>query len=82
MDLFIESLEGGRYLVASGNAEQRSLVVDQQHRAKTFHSLGQIREQFADQAIDRVMLKQSTPYDEMCGLESSHGPDEVELNWR
>ncbi|GGA76711.1 hypothetical protein GCM10011369_18280 [Neiella marina] len=82
MDLFIESIEGGRYLVATGSADNRSVFKDQRNQTKTFHSISQIKEQFADQSFGKVMLKQSTPYDEMCGMASMTGPLELEINWR
>jgi len=81
MNLFIESIEGGTYLAALEHGDQRDFLRDQHSKTMTFHCLSEIRAHLSGQKFDRVMLKQSTPYDEMCGLESSSGKLEMEIDW-
>lgn len=47
----------------------------------TFHCLSEIKTHLSGRQFDRVMLKQSTPYDEMCGLDAGSEKLEMELDW-
>lgn len=67
MNAYIESIEGGNYLVATGDDCSRTLVFNENKRPKVFHCLEEIRVYFANQHFKNVWLTQSTPYDEMVG---------------
>lgn len=81
MNLYIESLEGGNYLVSTGDESQRTLLRDNRERPKMFHCLTEIREHFGNNSFQKVWLKQSTPYEEMVGQRSSQDPLELEIDW-
>lgn len=82
MNLYIESLEGGNYIVATGDADSQTLLRDNHERPKLFHCLTEIREHFANNSFQKVWLKQTTPYEEMVGQSGTQGPLELELDWR
>ncbi len=81
MNLFIESIEGGTYLAALDNGRDLDFVRDNTSKPKAFHCLNEIKEHLSGLQFERVMLKQSTPYDEMCGLDSGAQALEIELEW-
>lgn len=81
MNLYIESIEGGNYLAATGNNNQRDLVRDNRSSPKTFHCLSEIKTHFSATQFDQVWLKQSTPYEEMCGQTDDPSALELEIKW-
>ncbi|WP_395341544.1 DUF6482 family protein [Ningiella sp. W23] len=82
MNLFIESIEGGTYLAGIGDQHATEYLVDEYRGGKQFQSLSDIKEQLSGRAFDRVLLRQNTPYDEMCGSQSPCDKLEIELEWR
>ncbi|MFC3094979.1 NADH-quinone reductase [Alteromonas sediminis] len=82
MNLFIESIEGGTYLVAFDDGEARQYIRDNHSRPKAFHCISEIKSHFSGQQFDKVWLKQNTPYDEMCGMEAGTEKLEIEIDWR
>ncbi|WP_100656777.1 DUF6482 family protein [Alteromonas flava] len=81
MNLFIESIEGGTYLVALENGSQRAVVMDNTSKPLVFHCLNEIRAHFANESFGKVTLKQATPYEEMCGMDAGSEPLEMEIDW-
>ena len=81
MNLFIESIEGGTYLAALENGNQRDFLRDGNLKPKTFHCINEIRDHLSGQQFERVTLRQSTPYDEMCGMDGIPQSLEIELEW-
>ncbi|WP_269747623.1 DUF6482 family protein [Salinimonas lutimaris] len=82
MNLYIESLEGGYYVVATGNDETQKPVMADSGRPQTFNSVDQIREYFHGKHFDKVWLKQCTPYDEMVGqADNTEKTLDVEIAW-
>lgn len=81
MNLFIESIEGGTYLAALEQGNQRDFLRDRNSKPMTFHCLSEIKTHLSGRQFDRVMLKQSTPYDEMCGLDAGSEKLEMEIDW-
>ncbi|WP_189408065.1 DUF6482 family protein [Alteromonas halophila] len=81
MNLYIESLEGGNYLVATGNDENKTLLRDSHERPVMFHCLTEIKSYFGDSTFDKVWLTQTTPYEEMIGQSNTEGPLELEIDW-
>lgn len=81
MNLYIESLEGGNYLVSTGDNSDQVLLRDSNERPKVFHCLNEIREHFNQRSFDKVWLRQTTPYEEMVGQNDDPGPLELELDW-
>ena len=82
MKLYIESIEGGTYLAAVAEQEQRNLVRDNANKPKVFHCLNEIKEHLHHSHFEQVWLKQSTPYDEMCGLDNKHEKLEMLIEWQ
>ena len=81
MNLFIESIEGGTYLVALDKGSSREYLKDNHHRPKSFHCISEIKAHFSGTHFDKVWLKQNTPYDEMCGMDNSNEKLEIEIDW-
>ncbi len=81
MNLYIESLEGGNYLAATGIGANRTLVRDNKSQPKSFHCLNEIREHFNTKDFEHVWLRQSTPYEEMVGQTDHPGALELEIEW-
>ena len=81
MNLFIESIEGGTYLAALERGNQRDFLRDNNLKPKTFHCINEIRDHLSGQQFERVTLKQSTPYDEMCGMDPLSQSLEIEIEW-
>ncbi|MCV2885088.1 DUF6482 family protein [Aestuariibacter sp. AA17] len=81
MKLFIESIEGGTYLAATMDGQQKRLVRDKDDNPMAFHCLNEIKDHFQNDNFDEVWLKQSTPYDEMCGLDEKREPLEMQIEW-
>ncbi len=82
MDLHIESIEGGTYLVREVNGEHSRIIKNHHDKPLTFNSLNEIRNYFARTQPEHVWLTQSTPYEEMVGLESNLEPMRIELDWK
>ena len=81
MNLFIESIEGGTYLAAFEQNNQRDYLKDRNHNTLTFHCISEIKTFLAGRSFERVTLRQSTPYDEMCGQSMGGESLELELEW-
>lgn len=82
MNLFIESIEGGTYVAGTGDTHATHYLRDAYRDSMQFQSLTEIKEQLSKQHFDKVWLKQNTPYEEMCGLESANDKLIIELEWR
>ena len=82
MKLYIESIEGGTYLAAVAEQEQRNLIRDRAKNPMIFHCLNEIKEHLNHSHFEQVWLKQSTPYDEMCGLDNKHEKLEMLIEWQ
>lgn len=82
MNLYIESIEGGMYIAGTGREKATSFLRDSYRNASVFQSITDIREQVSSEHFDKVYLKQSTPYDEMCGCDKNDEKLMIELNWR
>lgn len=81
MNLFIESIEGGTYLVALESNGNREYLRDSTARPLAFHCLSEIKHHLSNKHFEKVWLKQNTPYDEMCGMETSNEKLEMEIDW-
>jgi hypothetical protein len=81
MNLFIESIEGGTYLAAYEQGNQRDYLRDRNSKTLTFHCISEIKNHLAGQEFERVTLRQSTPYDEMCGQSMGGESLELEIEW-
>lgn len=81
MNLYIESIEGGNYVVETGDGDSRKTVMKSDGKPKTFHCLTEVRTYFENTDFDKVWLRQITPYEEMVGSTSDNGPLEIELEW-
>ncbi|MEW9799139.1 DUF6482 family protein [Alteromonas sp. CYL-A6] len=81
MNLYIESIEGGDYLVATGDTESRTVLMDASARPRKFHCLSEIKAHFHNQPFHQVWLKQTTPYEEMVGQPASTSTLELEIAW-
>ncbi|MFC3123413.1 DUF6482 family protein [Agaribacter flavus] len=82
MNLFIESIEGGMYIAGIGSDRARSYLRDSYRNTSSFQSITDIREQVSGQHFDKIFLKQTTPYDEMCGTNVRDDKLMIELEWR
>ncbi|MEM0909656.1 MAG: DUF6482 family protein [Pseudomonadota bacterium] len=82
MNLYIESIEGGMYIAGTGEESATSFLRDNYRNASVFQSITDIREQVSGQHFEKVYLKQNTPYDEMCGTDTSDDKLMLELDWR
>jgi len=82
MNLYIESIEGGNYLAATGLETSRTLVRDNKSRPKTFHCLNEIKDHFSRSRFDHVWLRQTTPYEEMVGQTDKPDALELEIDWQ
>lgn len=81
MNLYIESIEGGNYLAATGLGTSRTLVRDKTSRPKTFHCLNEIKDHFNTKEFEHVWLRQTTPYEEMVGQTDVPDALELEIDW-
>ncbi|MBD3584995.1 NADH-quinone reductase [Salinimonas sp. HHU 13199] len=81
MNLYIESLEGGYYVVATGEQDNRKPLMASQDKPKTFNSIDEIRTHFEDKTFDEVWLRQATPYEEMVGQADNDSELEIEIKW-
>ncbi|QBY05672.1 NADH-quinone reductase [Thalassotalea sp. HSM 43] len=77
MDLTIKSFEGNIYLITENGA----IVTGKDNNPLRFDSISEIKEYYRGNMPDRVSLEQHTPYDEMCGLQSSTEPLTLRLQW-
>ncbi|MCW8107184.1 DUF6482 family protein [Alteromonas ponticola] len=82
MDLHIESIEGGIYLVSKVDGESGEIIRNDNDKPLSFHSLDEIKSYFANTQINQVWLMQTTPYEEMVGLASSPEPMKMKLDWK
>ncbi len=82
MNLFIESIEGGTFVAGIGDKSIEKVLRDEYRDSCNFQSLADIRTQLEGQEFSKVWLKQSTPYDEMCGSAETNDKLMIELNWR
>lgn len=82
MNLFIESIEGGTYIAGIGETRAVSFLKDKHTDSLSFRCINTIKVQVKGQTFEKIWLKQSTPYDEMCGLNSSSESLVIELQWR
>lgn len=81
MKLHIESIEGGTYIASTFENNQYQLVRNNGNEPITFHCLNEIKQHFSHTTFEQVWLKQSTPYDEMCGLSEDHEKLELLIDW-
>ena len=82
MNLFIESIEGGTYIAGIGESSIETYLKDSYNNSRQFQCINTIKQQVEGKQFDKIWLKQTTPYDEMCGLEASNEPLIIELEWR
>lgn len=82
MNLFIESIEGGKYIAGIGESKATQFLRDSYRDSASFQSISDIKEQLAGQEFEKVYLKQNTPYDEMCGSATYDDKLMLELEWR
>lgn len=81
MNLFIESIEGGTYVAGYGEEKADTLLRDKKTKSLSFLCINSIKQQTQGTNFEKVWLKQSTPYEEMCGLKSSDESLSIELAW-
>lgn len=81
MNLYIESIEGGTYLASVGEKENQNIVRDRNDDPMAFDCLNEIKLHLNNQHFNEVWLKQSTPYDEMCGLDDKSEKLEMLIDW-
>lgn len=81
MNLFIESIEGGTYLVGTGDEHATEYLRDEYRDSKQFQSISDIRDQLSGRTFEKVWLRQNTPYDEMCGSDTHDDKLIIELEW-
>lgn len=81
MNLYIESIEGGTYLASLGEKEKQDIVRGRNNEPMTFDCLNEIKVHLNHKNFNEVWLKQSTPYDEMCGLDDKHEKLEMLIDW-
>ncbi len=81
MNLYIESIEGGSYLVATGDVQNQQLLMAEEGKPRTFHCLTEIRSHFEGKQFDKVWLRQTTPYEEMVGQYSKDTCLDMEIDW-
>nr|WP_136252148.1 DUF6482 family protein [Ningiella ruwaisensis] len=81
MNLFIESIEGGTYIAGVGEDKAEEYIKDEFRGGMQFHSIAEIRSQLSGREFDKVWLRQNTPYDEMCGSDTSDDKLMIELEW-
>ena len=81
MNLYIESIEGGTYLASLGEKEKQDIVRGRNNEPMTFDCLNEIKVHLNHKNFNEVWLKQSTPYDEMSGLDDKHEKLEMLIDW-
>jgi hypothetical protein len=84
MKLYIESIEGGTYLASEGEGkaeDKQNIVRDRNNIPMTFDCLNEIKVHLNHKRFDEVWLKQTTPYDEMCGLDDKQEKLEMLIDW-
>jgi hypothetical protein len=81
MNLYIESIEGGTYLASVGEKENQNIVRDRNNTPMAFDCLNEIKLHLNHKHFNEVWLKQSTPYDEMCGLDDKSEKLEMLIDW-
>ena len=82
MNLFIESIEGGMYIAGIGSDKPSTFLKDEYRDRRSFQSISDIKDQVSGKQFDKVLLKQNTPYDEMCGSSMCDDKLMIELEWR
>lgn len=81
MNLLIESIEGGTYLASYLEGDKKHYVFDEQNHPKAFHCISEIKSHLSQDKFDKVLLRQDTPYEEMCGLAPNPEKLEIEIDW-
>lgn len=81
MNLFIESIEGGTFVAGIGELCAEKQLRDKYRNSTNFQSIREIKEQLSGQKFEKIWLKQSTPYDEMCGTNEPEEKLMMELDW-
>nr|WP_297350193.1 DUF6482 family protein [uncultured Glaciecola sp.] len=81
MNLFIESIEGGVYIAGTGEEKIDMFFLDKYSKTLSFQSLNHIKLRVEGETFENVWLKQNTPYEEMCGLDSSTENPVIKLDW-
>jgi len=82
MNLFIESIEGGTYIAGIGVTRADTFLKDKYSNSFSFKCINAIKLKVKGHKFEKIWLKQSTPYEEMCGLNSSTESLVIELEWR
>ncbi|WP_218311344.1 DUF6482 family protein [Alteromonas antoniana] len=81
MNLYIESIEGGNYVVATGEPDSQQPLMVAEGKPRTFHCLNEIRTHFEGKSFSKVWLRQATPYEEMVGQTSQDTTLDMEIDW-
>ena len=82
MNLYLTSLEGGFFIAATGEQNNKHVIKDSSDKPRTFESMEKVREYFSNEEFEKVWLKQSTPYDEMVGQPADQEKSlDVEIEW-
>lgn len=82
MNLYLESLEGGFFVAATGNENEKTVIKDDSGKPRTYNSMEQVRAHFSGKDFDKVWLRQCTPYDEMVGQPADQEKSlDVEVEW-
>lgn len=81
MNLYIESLEGGSYVVATGELDTRQPLIKANGEPHTFQCLNEIRNHFEGRTFNKVWLRQTTPYEEMVGQTCHDTTLDMEIDW-
>lgn len=82
MNLFIESIEGGVYIAGTGETKIETFFLDKYSKTLSFQSLDHIKQRVEGQKFESIWLKQNTPYEEMCGLDSNTEVPAIKLDWK
>jgi len=82
MNLFIESIEGGTYIAGTGETKVDTFFLDKYSKTMSFQCINNIKLRVEGQKFEHVWLKQNTPYEEMCGLDSSTESPVIRLDWK
>ena len=81
MNLYIESIEGGNYVVTTGESDTQQPLMKAEGKPYTFHCLNEIRNHFEGRSFDKVWLRQATPYEEMVGQTCRDTTLDMEIDW-
>lgn len=75
----IHSLELSLYSLSVQVGEEQKWVLDERGEVLTRHSVAQMREVIETLAVDELVLRQQSAYDEMVGMSHAHGNNTMEL---